>query len=525
MKLNYKTTFYIGLIFFSISMFWQAYDMLIARTLIDKFGLNQFESGIVMALDNVMAVILLPLFGMLSDRTKRKSGRRTPYIIVGTFLAAFSFMSFSFIDYYQTEKMMRTEIRSDYDYALDGNTASQSHWLLVVERMETERNDTYQDGKISLEALEIWETTIYHPMTEILANGSTELNVGDEARVRDFYFQYLSLRAREMTDRDPTTFYLFLALIFVAIVAMGIYRTPAVALMPDVTINPLRTTANAIITLMGVIGGVIAVFIIMFSGLNAHAYAHHVGVYVAVGILMIIALIVYLFRVNEPALVEQRIALEEEYQIQPPLYHTKPKLNRQKRISLGFLLTSIFFLFFGYNAIMSKIADYLPKVLNLEFYQFPFLVAQGLVVAAIYPIGLLSIKIGRKNSILIGIFLLIVTLGSVVFVKPDQMVGMALIIAFAGFGWSFAGINIYIMVVELSKGSNVGQYTGYYYAASMGAQIITPMFSGFLMDTYGRIILFPYATISMVLALLAMLFVKHGDAKFPEFKKLFKKRT
>ena len=160
---------------------------------------------------------------------------------------------------------------------------------------------------------------------------------------------------------------------------------------------------------------------------------------------------------------------------------------------------------------MSKIADYLPKVLNMEFYQLPFIIAQAVVIAAIYPIGLLSIKIGRKNSMLLGIFILIVSLGSVVFVEQNQIIITAVIVAFAGFGWTFTGVNIYPMVVELSKGKNVGQYTGYYYAASMGAQIFTPILSGILMDQYGRIILFPYATLFIILAFIVMLFVKHGD--------------
>ncbi|MDR4969169.1 MAG: MFS transporter, partial [Acholeplasmataceae bacterium] len=93
MKLNYRNTFYVGLIFFIISLFWQTYDMLIARTLIDKYGLNQTWSGIVMAADNIMAVILLPLFGALSDKSNSKLGKRTPYIIVGTVLSAFAFMA------------------------------------------------------------------------------------------------------------------------------------------------------------------------------------------------------------------------------------------------------------------------------------------------------------------------------------------------------------------------------------------------------------------------------------------------
>src|SRR5690554_2682142 len=530
MKLNYKTTFYIGLIFLSISMFWQAYDMLIAKTLIDKFGLNQFESGLVMAFDNIMAVILLPLFGALSDRSQHKLGRRTPYIIVGTVLAAFSFMSLAYVDYKQTESIKTTDLIEDhYDVAFDEDEdiTLKSHWYVVIETMKDERYDTYTSGNISYRAYSEWEEDIYHPMNDILSTSPEALSISSQTKVRDLYYQYLSLRAKELTASDPTIFYTFIAVLFVSLVSMAIYRTPAIALMPDFTIKPLRTKANAFITFLGAIGGVVAVFIILFSGLNQHAYHHHVSVYIIVGIVMLIALGLYLWKINEPKLVQQKEALETKFHIKDkdPYENPEKSLNTKKRISLYLLLTVVFLIFFGYNAVMSKIADYLPKVLNMEFYQLPFIIAQAVVIAAIYPIGLLSIKIGRKNSMLLGIFILIVSLGSVVFVEQNQIIITAVIVAFAGFGWTFTGVNIYPMVVELSKGKNVGQYTGYYYAASMGAQIFTPILSGILMDQYGRIILFPYATLFIILAFIVMLFVKHGDPQKFDFKKLFKKKV
>ncbi len=81
---------------------------------------------------------------------------------------------------------------------------------------------------------------------------------------------------------------------------MAIYRTPAIALMPDVTIKPLRTNANAFITFLGAIGGVLAVFIILFSGLNQDAYHHHVSVYIVIGLIMLISLGIFLWKVREP---------------------------------------------------------------------------------------------------------------------------------------------------------------------------------------------------------------------------------
>ena len=529
MKLNYKTTFYVGLIFFSISMFWQAYDMLIAKTLIDKFGLNQFESGLVMAFDNIMAVILLPLFGALSDKSQHKLGRRTPYIIVGTILAALSFMALSYADYKQTERIETIDlVEEHYDVAFDEekDITLRSHWYMVADIMRTERREVYTSGAISLIEFWDWEDTIYEPMIEILDQGTETLSVRDQTRVRDLYFQYLSLRAWELTASDPDIFYMFIAILFISLVSMAIYRTPAIALMPDVTIKPLRTHANAFITFLGAIGGVLAVFIILFSGLNQDAYHHHVSVYIIIGIIMLISLAVFLWKVKEPKLVQEKEALEDKLGIKEndPYENPEKSFNTKKRISLYLLLTTVFFLFFGYNAVMSKIADYLPKVLNMEFYQLPFIIVQGIVIAAIYPIGLLSIKLGRKTSMLIGIFMLILSMATVVFIEQNQIILTAAIIMFSGFGWTFTGVNIYPMVVELSKGRNVGQYTGYYYAASMGAQIFTPILSGILMDRFGRIILFPYATIFMGLAFLTMIFVRHGDPQKIDWKNLFKNK-
>ena len=93
------------------------------------------------------------------------------------------------------------------------------------------------------------------------------------------------------------------------------------------------------------------------------------------------------------------------------------------------------------------------------------------------------------------------------------------VLGLTGIAWASINVNSYPMVVELSKGSNVGRYTGYYYAFSMAAQIVTPMLSGLFMDKMGRIVLFPYATICVVISLFTMLFVKHGDVK-PEAKAL-----
>lgn len=522
MRLNVKNTIYIGLIFFIISLFWQSYDLLIARTLIDKFGLNQTWSGVVMAFDNIMAVILLPLFGALSDKSNSKKGRRTPYIIVGTVVAAFAFMALSYTDYKQTIKISQTDIiESHYDVAFnpDSDTRNPAHWEMVVTIMEDERVQAQMSGDISLSKFRIWEEEIKEPMTSIIDDAGNELDNRELSLIRDLYYTYLSERAWELTSTNTLNLFIFGITLFIALVAMAIFRSPAVALMPDITLKPLRSKANAVIGLMGAIGGISAVYVIMLSGLNKHAYDDHVAVYIAIGIIMLVVLGIFLWKVNEPKLVEEKLLQEKNYtellKEQEPDY-IDPKINTfKRRKSLYFLLATIFFLFMGYNAIMSKIADYMPKVLNLNFFDYQFIIAQVLVLVSIVPMGILSTHLGRKKTVLIGISLLTVSFGSVYFIPEGQPWLTAGVVAFAGMGWSMISINTYVMVVELAKGLDVGRYTGYYYAASMTAQIITPILSGYFMDNHElkRLTLFPYATFFVTIAIITMLFVKQGEAK------------
>jgi Na+/melibiose symporter-like transporter len=522
MKLNVKNTILIGLIFFIISLFWQSYDLLIARTLIDKFGLNQTWSGVVMAFDNIMAVILLPLFGALSDKSNSKKGRRTPYIIVGTIIAAFAFMALSYTDYKQTVRINQTDIvEAHYNVAFDkdAQTDDANHWYMVVNIMSSERENAQIEGDISLAKYRNWEDTIKDPMMSILDESGGTLDNRELSLIRDLYYTYLSERAWELTSTDTLNLFIFGIILFIALVAMATFRSPAVALMPDITIKPLRSKANAIISLMGAIGGISAVYVIMLSGLNKNAYDDHVIVYIAIGVIMLVVLGIFLWKVKEPELVKEKIGLEQTYanliKEQEPDY-VDPRLNTfKRRKSLYFLLATIFLLFMGYNAVMSKIADYMPKVLNLNFFDFPFIVAQMIVLISIIPIGILSTYLGRKKTILVGISLLASSLATVFFLPEGNAWLTASIVAVAGMGWSMISINTYVMVVELAKGLDVGRYTGYYYAASMTAQIITPILSGYFMDNHElkRLTLFPYATIFVFLAMLTMFFVKQGEAK------------
>lgn len=504
MKLNYKKTLYVGLAFLLISMFWQTYDNLIGKILIDKFGLNQFSSGFVMALDNILALFLLPFFGALSDKTNHKYGRRTPYIVVGTVVAAFALVGLSFIDSIQTRKIhTESEIVASYDEVKDLNNEL-NDWRLVYLKMDEGKEKEKMNNILSK-----YELT------------DTELSLSDTYDIKEAYHNYLRIMAWHDTTHNPALFISFMGVLLVALLAMSTFRSPAVALMPDVTIKPLRSKANAIINLMGALGGVMFLIISMLFKIDKYSYVNYSVGFLLVGALMIVALGIFLWKVREPAFVKERMELEEALSLVDESLEenqSEEKLSKAKLTSLLLILFSVFFWFMGYNAVISKLSDYSPKVLNMGF-STTLLIANATAILGFIPIGIVSSKVGRKKTILFGVVLLTLCFASVYFITPNTGFLMYVVLGLTGVAWASINVNSYPMVVELSKGSNVGRYTGYYYAFSMAAQTVTPMLSGLFMDMFGRKMLFPYATVCVMISLMTMLFVKHGDA-IPEKKTL-----
>lgn len=505
MKLDYKKTIYIGLAFMLISLFWQTYDAIITKILIDKFGLNQFWSGAVMALDNVLALFLLPLFGGLSDKTNHKKGRRTPYIVVGTVIAAFLFVGLSFLDSMQLKKL-ETETYLEEQYQVIetfSESSSALEWTFLYVSMNGHE-----------EAVNIRTIVREYSLDE-------SLSLADYYEAKDAYYRYLSAEALEVTMASPGVFIVFIVMLFFTLFAMSTFRSPAVSLMPDVTSKPLRSKANAVINLMGAFGGITAIIMLMVFGLDKHSMVNYQAAFIFVAVVMLIALAFFLLKVNEPKMVEERILQEKAYGIvDEEETEDHAHIKKDKLVSLFLILASVFLWFMGYNAITTKLSDYAPKVLNMG-YSTPLLIAQATAIVGFIPIGMLSLKFGRKKTILFGVVLLTICFGSVYFLTEQTGILLYVVLGLTGIAWASINVNSYPMVVELSKGSDVGKYTGYYYAFSMAAQILTPILSGALMDipSLGRKVLFPYATFFVVLAFITMLFVKHGDAK-PEKKSL-----
>lgn len=520
MKLNYKRTVLVGFAFFLICLFWQAYDSVIPLILTNKFGMSQTWSGVIMALDNVLALLLLPLFGGISDRCASKRGRRTPFIMIGTILAAVLFVGLSFTDAVQLrklEEMTPDKYETSLSVIWDANPS-----ITVPEEAS--------DGKSIGEAIKsVFAPADKQPLQELFPDRADFTSIsmyktGPDGQptgdVTDAYTKYVvparNACAWQATVDSPLTLIFFIVLLLCVLVSMGIFRSPAVALMPDVTPKPLRSRANAIINLMGSFGGILVLVLGMIfkTGSAANAMMNYIPFFVTCAALMIGALVVFLCTVREPAWAAdmEKVSREAGIDTEDEPQDGDRALSKAETRSLIFILASVALWYMGYNAVTSKYSVYAGQVLNMD-YNLTLIVAQGAAILSYLPIGLLSSRFGRKKTIMAGVVILTAAFGAAAFMRADSSpLFMNVLFAMAGIGWATINVNSYPMVVELARGGKVGRYTGYYYAASMAAQVITPILSGVFLDIRFTT-LFPYGAIFVALAFVTMLFVRHGDAK------------
>lgn len=503
MKLNYKRTIFVGFAFFLICTFWQAYDTIIPKILTDKFGMAQAASGIVMALDNILALFLLPLFGSISDRCTSKRGRRTPFILVGTIIACVAFVCLSFADNLQHQNIAAVAEIDD--------PAGLS--VLYDNAYETALKTPGGEDFVLRERFSREEFTAI--TAQIEQDGKLVTNPDYANYVVPARHAY----AWQRTQANPTPLIVFMGILFIALLAMATFRSPAVALMPDVTIKPLRSKANAVINLMGTAGGILILGLgmVFSTGSIKNALMSYTAFFSIVAGIMLAALIVFLLKVREPQFVEEMHAESEKYRLDAASDHAqqgeKRRLSAGERTSLLLILASVVFWFFGYNAVTSKYSVYASKVLSLD-YNSTLMIANVAAILSYLPVGFAASRIGRKKTILCGV----VMLGASFFVASFLREGSSALLmncmfALAGIGWATINVNSFPMVVELSRGGDVGKYTGFYYTASMAAQTVTPYVSGLLMDRVGMTTLFPYATAFVALAFLTMLFVRHGNSR------------
>ena len=416
-KLNYGRTFLIGLAFMSISSFWQVYDNIIPLIMKNTFGLGETITGVIMALDNVLALVLLPVFGSISDKVDTRLGKRTPFIVTGTVLAV--------------------------------------TFMLIL---------PFADKAVNLP--------------------------------------------------------LFVGALFGVLISMGLYRSPAVALMPDLTPNHLRSKANAVINLLGAVGGVYSLIMIKVL-VGKGDRPSYVPLFMSIAIFMVLSIIVLVATIREKKLAAQlkaeeaaeKAATEEAVKktVEEP---TKTVLAPEVKRSMIFMLMSIFFWFTAYNAVTTAFSRYTTVVWKLEGGGFAdcLMVATVAAICSYIPIGFLASRIGRKKTIMGGVVLMAACYLAATFVMVYHPV-INLAFALIGVAWAAINVNSYPMIVAMSKGADIGKFTGTYYTFSMAAQIMTPILSGILLENVSYTTLFPYAFGFSVLAFITMTQVRHGDVK------------
>lgn len=631
-KLDYPQTFKVGFAFAIIMLFWTAYDFVVPLLLEHAYGLPSWARGIIMGLDNLLSLFMLPLFGKLSDNAHgklvKKWGRRTPFIVIGTVCAVvlMVFVPVATLKQQAKAQELTTQIESQlnddsfmqplleewYDNAVAGKEGSANYCDLTYlgnnkitrEQFVTLRYDSKMTSKKAV--LNMLGATTYYYDGEVVEDlsatsptGKTYQEIVDSNAAYKKYVaagmnNYISNEVNEKCTKAADgsgikSLVVYMVILLLVLIAMATFRSPAVALMPDVTPKPLRSQANAIINLCGGIGGAIA-FLIYTVVLFGQRLENYVIIFGSVAAGMLLLLAGFLALVNERKMVAKCQEICKEYEIddfadgenpeaekfaeelihegdaeynldskpdgevqelvngtakeeiapetldfakqvventkKKPVspkewWHAKNDLEKGRLKSFALILASIFMWFMGYNAVSSNLSIYTTKSLNLSAGVASIIsgVSMGISAIAFIPVGYMAAKIGRRKSIMIGFAMAVVSFVLICFaVRPSDNAAIpavlfALFYLIAGFGLIIANVNTFPMVTELSTAETVGQYTGYYYVATMSAQAITPAIGGAIMDAGGNQYLFLYSAVCIVIAIVLMLFVKHGDSK------------
>lgn len=632
LKLDYPQTFKVGFAFAIIMLFWTAYDFVVPLLLEHAYGLPSWARGIIMGLDNLLSLFMLPLFGKLSDNAHgklvKKWGRRTPFIVIGTVCAVvlMVFVPVATLKQQAKAQELTTQIESQlnddsfmqplleewYDNAVAGKEGSANYCDLTYlgnnkitrEQFVALRYDSKMTSKKAV--LNMLGATTYYYDGEVVEDlsatsptGKTYQEIVDSNAAYKKYVaagmnNYISNEVNEKCTKAADgsgikSLVVYMVILLLVLIAMATFRSPAVALMPDVTPKPLRSQANAIINLCGGIGGAIA-FLIYTVVLFGQRLENYVIIFGSVAAGMLLLLAGFLALVNERKMVAKCQEICKEYEIddfadgenpeaekfaeeliqegdaeynldskpdgevqelvngtakeeiapetldfaKQVVENTKKKpvspkewwgakndLEKGRLKSFALILASIFMWFMGYNAVSSNLSIYTTKSLNLSAGVASIIsgVSMGISAIAFIPVGYMAAKIGRRKSIMIGFAMAVVSFVLICFaVRPSDNAAIpavlfALFYLIAGFGLIIANVNTFPMVTELSTAETVGQYTGYYYVATMSAQAITPAIGGAIMDAGGNQYLFLYSAVCIVIAIVLMLFVKHGDSK------------
>ena len=313
----------------------------------------------------------------------------------------------------------------------------------------------------------------------------------------------------------------FIITLGLLLITMGTYRSPAVALMPDVTPKPLRSKANAIINLMGTSGGILYLLVTTFLyKTNSGVYTSYLPLFLIVGGIMLVSLAIVMFCVNEPKLVAEQKKYEQAHPEENLATVTEngEELPKEVKKSLGFILASIALWFIGYNGVTTWFSVYAAESWNMTLGQANtcLTIATAGAIVTYIPSGNVASKVGRRKTIRFGALLLASSFAAAfVYTMISNAFSPILygLFILVGVAWAFINVNSLPMVVEMCKGSEVGKFTGLYYTFSMTAQIATPIAAGWLLENVAYKALFPYSAIFAFGSFITMGFVRHGDNK------------
>ncbi len=451
-RLKYKRTFAIGLAFMTSSIFWAYYNFmmpLVLNTFLSR-DLNITDGidtivGVVMVLDNIVGILLLPVFGALSDRTRSRFGKRTPYIIVGAISGILAFSGIGFL-------------------TMSAGVAVFATLIAVI----------------------MWFN-----------------------------------------------------------ISMAFYRSASVSLMPDLTDPKVRPTGNAIINLMGALAMVFglaipAVMAVIYDTDTVDGLTSaRAGGFYSASILTIIALVIFLLAIKEtptgdnfleigdksiatdPVTLEYIGEEEEKVEKEPLLQSLKEIVSNKEDRSPLYMLIVIFSFFFGYNAIDTFYSLYATQYLGWKEGDAgtALLISPITMILTVIFAGKIAERIGRKNTVFIGLIGLTLTFTLAMFVtEPGTLM---IVFAFIGIFFGFININTIVMIWEMAPKGKIGAYTGAYYFFSQLSATLSPVIAGLTFDTYRKIfkvadgqqyiVMFPYLIFWEIIAILFLFKVKSGE--------------
>jgi len=413
----------ISLPFFALSLFWQAYDYTVPLMLSQHFHLKTTAYSIIMSADNIIALIFLPVFGILSDRIHCRLGRRTPVILLGT---------------------------------LGGIIG----WLFLTK----------------IDALAAAGHEVFLP---------------------------------------------YLAALLVSVFFMSLHRSPSAALAADCFIRPQRTKANAVLNLTGALAGVL-------FGLAGRRLIHHPGAALLftdcmyfVLVIIAAATVAFFLTVREATLVAKVQQQNLYYGLIDEKTDTTDssptKLSATEKKSFWLILTAVFLVYMSYNGFHTHYTNYLVTYLQQPAsWTGPYLLEVSAGMLMMIPAAFLTSHLGRRKCCIIGTLLCSIGYLGTSLVTPENVNMIYLWFLIAAVGFPLFGINLGPMILEIGKDSDAGRFMGYYYIATISAQIVTPTLASIFINHFGYGVIGFYGAVFTLIACVMFFPVRHGDVR-PSF--------